>query len=127
MQLSELIGKYVQIRDKKAEIKAQYDAKIALVDEALSKIEAKLLETFQATGVESVRTDFGTAYTSTRHSCTAADKEAFLNFIRDNEEWGLLEVRPLKTAVEQYKSMHDDLPPGLNWRSEVVVNVRRSN
>jgi hypothetical protein len=127
MQLNELIGRYVQIRDKKAEIKAQYDAKVAAIDEALDKIEAKLLETFQHTGVESVRTDYGTAYTSTRNYCTAADKQAFLDFIQSREEWGLLDVRPLKSAVESYKDANQELPPGLNWRSEIVVNVRRSD
>lgn len=111
MQLNDLIGKYVQIRDKKAEIKAEYDGKVAMIDEKLKLIEAKLLETFQRTGVESVRTDHGTAYTSVRNSCTTADKTAFLEYVRNNDEWGLLDVRPLKSAVEQYKDAHDDYPP----------------
>lgn len=127
MQLNELIGRYVQIRDKKSELKAAYDAKAALIDQALEKIEAKLLETFEANGTESVRTEHGTAYTSTRNYCSAADKEAFLEFVKREDDWGLLDVRPLKSAVEQYKSTNDDLPPGLNWRSERVVNIRRSN
>lgn len=127
MQLNDLIGKYVQFRDRKAEIKAEYDGKVAMIDEKLKLIEAKLLETFQRTGVESVRTDHGTAYTSTRNSCTTADKAAFLEYVRSNDEWGLLDVRPLKSAVEQYKDTNQDLPPGLNWRSEIVVNIRRSD
>jgi hypothetical protein len=127
MQLSELIGKYVEIRDKKAEIKAEYDAKIAKIDAVLDKIECALLASFQQTGTESVKTDSGTAYIVERNYCTAADKSAFLDFVKDKDEWGLLEIRPMKSAVETYKSLHNDLPPGLNWRSEVVVNIRRSN
>ena len=40
MKLSELIDKYIEIRDKKAQLKAEYDAKKIRMDEALDKIEA---------------------------------------------------------------------------------------
>jgi hypothetical protein len=126
MQVSDLIGKYIAIRDKKDQIKAEYDQKVLAIDEALVKIENALLRTLQNTGVESVRTDFGTAYISVRNSCTTADKQAFLDYIRTNEDWGLLDARPMKSAVEQYQEEHGDIPPGLNWRSEQVVRIRRS-
>jgi hypothetical protein len=126
MQLDELIGKYVEIRDKKSELKKAYDEKAARCDAELDKIEAALLRTFEATGVESMRTDFGTAYKTRRVSCTTADKAAFLDFIKSNDEWALLDARPLKTAVAQYEEEHQAIPPGLNWSSEVVVQIRRS-
>lgn len=126
MQLSDLIGKYVELRDKKAELKAAYTEKAAKIDTVLAKIEGKLLETFDQSGTESVRTEFGTAYKSTVVSCTTADKGAFLKFVQDNDAWPLLDARPLKSAIIEYKDQHQDIPPGLNWRSEIVVNVRRT-
>ena len=59
MKLSELVQKYIEIRDQKLAIKQEYDAKIAKRDEALNKIEAKLLEVFEQTGMDSVKTEFG--------------------------------------------------------------------
>jgi hypothetical protein len=50
-----------------------------------------------------------------------------MNFVKDKEEWSLLEVRAAKTAVEQFRSIHDDIPPGISMREERVVNVRRSS
>jgi hypothetical protein len=51
-----------------------------------------------------------------------------MEHVKSNEDWGLLEVRVSKTAVEQYREQHDDdLPPGVNIREERVVNVRRTN
>ena len=38
-----------------------------------------------------------------------------------------MEVAVVKSAVEQYKSVNQELPPGINWREERVVNIRRSS
>ena len=126
MKLSDAVKLYVELRDKKAEIKAEYDAKIAAVQEKMDKLEAKLLEVFQKTGTDSVKTPFGTAYTTVRRSVTTADREVFMNFVKSHGEWELLEVRPSKTGVEQFLATHNELPPGVNVREERVVNIRRS-
>jgi len=55
-----------------------------------------------------------------------ADKDAFMTHVKSNEDWQLMEIRCSKTAVEQYKAEHDDLPPGVTWRAERAVNIRRS-
>lgn len=127
MKISELVTKYIEIRDKKAEFKAAYDAKVQKVDEVLSRIEAKLLETFDSAGMDSVKTPNGTAYVSKRTTTSVADREAFMEFVKANDEWPLLEVRASKSGVEQYQESHDDLPPGVNLRTERVVNIRRSS
>lgn len=127
MKLSEAVALYIRLREKKAEIKAKYDAEAAPVVEKLDKLEAKLLQVFQATGTESVKTEFGTAYTSVRTSATVADREVFMAHIKANDDWGLLEVRPAKAAIEQYKDANEgEIPPGINWREERIVNVRRA-
>lgn len=127
MKINEAVALYIQLRDKKAEMKADFDAQLAEVQDRLDKIEIKLLEAFQKVGVESVKTEFGTAYTSVRTSATVADKDAFFEFVRENEEWPLLEVRCSKVAVQEYRQAHnDELPPGVNVSEERVVNVRRS-
>jgi 5'-3' exonuclease len=126
MKLSDLVAKYIELRDKKYELKHQYDFKAAQLDEMLGKIEAKLLQVFDTAGMDSVKTEFGTAYASTRSTASVADKETFMNFIKENEEWSLMEVRAAKLAIEQYKTANGDLPPGVNYREERVVNIRRS-
>jgi hypothetical protein len=123
MKISELVAKYVELRDKKAEFKNEYDAKVAKLDEVL---ESTLLKTFETTGMDSVKTEFGTAYTTERSTASVADKDAFMSFVKSREDWHLMEVRASKTAIQQYKDEHQDLPPGINWRSERVVNIRRT-
>jgi type I site-specific restriction endonuclease len=126
MKLSEVVTKYIELRDKKAELKAEYDNKVASIDEVLDKIEVKLLQVFEETGSKSFSTPNGTAYASVRTSASVADKEAFMEYVKNTEQWPLLEVRASKTAVEQHRDLHEDLPPGINWREERVVNIRRS-
>lgn len=127
MKLSDAVSLYIKLRDKKAEIKAAADEQLKPIQEKMDKLEAKLLEAFQSTGVDSVKTEAGTAYTAVRTTASVADRDAFMEFVKARQEWSLLEVRPAKTAIEQFRAANDnELPPGINIREERVVNVRRS-
>lgn len=127
MKLSEAVTLYIQLRDKKAEMKSEFEASVAPINDKMEKLEAKLLDVFNKTGMDSVKTEHGTAYTAVRTTASIADREAFMEFVKANEEWSLLEVRASKTAVEQFRDSNDnELPPGVNIRSERVVNIRRS-
>lgn len=127
MKLSEAVELYIKLRDKKAQIKAEMDAKMAPINENMAKLEAKLLEAFTKVGMDSVKTEFGTAYTTTRVTASVADRSVFMDYVKEHDEWDLLEVRASKTAVEQFRTIHDDIPPGVSIREERVVNVRRSS
>lgn len=124
--MEELVEKYIRLRDAKAQLKAEYAQKAAKLDDILDRIESVLLQQFSEFGMESVRTKAGTAYKSTRVSATVADWDSVLAFIKKNDLWQMLEHRVSKQAVEQFKEVNGDLPPGVNWREEVVVNIRRS-
>lgn len=127
MKLSEAVSLYIKLRDQKAQMKADFEASVAPLTEKMDKLEAKLLEVFNQTGMDSVKTEFGTAYATVRTTASIADRDAFMDFVKAHEEWALLEVRVSKTAVEQFRSANDDeLPPGVNVREERVVNIRRS-
>jgi hypothetical protein len=126
MKIDELVGLYVRLRDKKAEIKGEYDAKIAPIDQKLDKIEAKVLEVMQKVGMDAIRTANGTVYSEVRTSSTTADKAAFLDFVREHDLWQLVDMRPLKSGIKEYIDVNNDLPPGINWREERTVQFRRA-
>ena len=60
------------------ELKAEFDAKVAPLNEKMDKLEAKLLDVFNQTGMDSVKTESGTAYTTTRVTASVADKDVFM-------------------------------------------------
>lgn len=129
MKLDELIEKYIKLRDKKSQLKKAYEEEAGKLDTVMDKMEAVILKTFDATGQDSAKTTSGTAYKSTRSSATVADRDAFIGWVLDDptERAIFLENRVSKTAVEHYKAETEDLPPGVNWRSEVTIGVRRAS
>ena len=121
-----LLKLFIALRDRRAQRKAAYDNDDAGDRGKQDKIEVEFLRRFQERGIDNVSArDVGTAYKSTRSSATVADWDTFLDHIINNEAWEMLERRVNKTAVEQYKSVEEDLPPGVNWAETQVVNFRR--
>lgn len=127
MKLSEAVSLYISLRDKKAQMKAAYDESIKPIEEKINLLEVRLLQAFEQQGVDSCKTPFGTAYKTVRTTASVSDRDAFMKFVKERDEWPLLEVRASKTAVEQYRAANDDeIPPGVSIREERVVNVRRT-
>jgi hypothetical protein len=124
--MQDIIEKYIELRDKKSELSAAYKKKVAGLDAALDQLEAILLEKLNEIGMDSAKGSTGTVYKSRRTSATVADWDYVLDHIQKNELWNMLEKRVSKQAVEQYVEEHGNLPPGINWREELVVNIRRS-
>jgi hypothetical protein len=122
----QLVAVYVKLRDgKRAEAQA-FKERVAKIDAAMSKLEAKLLTQLDATGGDAIRTQSGTAYKTTKTSATVADWDALLKYILEENAYHMLEHRVSKDAVADFKEENNDLPPGVNWREEVCIGVRRS-
>lgn len=126
MKLDLIVERYVQLRDKKAEMKAAYEASVADLNTGMAKLENAIMATLNEQGVESVRTSAGTAFKSVSTSATVADWDAFKNYCLENDRTDMFEKRCSKLAVEQYRADNEDLPPGINWKAAVTVNVRRA-
>jgi hypothetical protein len=128
MKMDDLVKTYIRLREKKSQRKADFDTDIAKYDELQDKIEALLLLKFGELGIDSVKTERGTAYASVRSSVSIADWDSFRTFCEAQDDpFTFIDRKASKTAIEQYKSANDDqLPPGLNWSATRVVNFRRS-
>jgi hypothetical protein len=124
---SDLVGLYIQLRDRRAQRKAAYEHDDATDKGKQERIEGELLRRFQERGADSVSAKgIGTAYKSVRSTASVADWDSFLGYVRENEAWELIAHSCAKSSVQEFKAANDDLPPGISWREEVVVNVRRS-
>lgn len=126
MDTAELIGKYVQLRDLIGEREKKHKEALAPMKEMLDKIAAVLHQRLDADGANSVNTPNGVAFKTTKTSVTVADKEGFMGWLKANDRLDLLDVRANKTAIVAYREEMQDLPPGLNWREEIEVQVRRA-
>jgi len=121
-----LLQLFIALRDRRTARKAAYNEEDAGDRSKQEKIETEFLRRFGDRGIDNVSArGVGTAYRSTRVSATVADWDSLLGHIQDQDAWELLERRVNKTAVEQFKDQHEDLPPGVNWSESQVVNFRR--
>lgn len=126
LNLNDLINTQIKIRDKIAEIKQRHKDELAKYTVAQEKITNILMDKMQELGVESLRSESGTAYLNTKTSVSVQDKSAFMDFILSNEAFQLLDVHANKTAVQEYLSDNQELPPGVSVTSVLDVGYRRA-
>lgn len=126
LKVDELTAMYKRMREIKSAMEKEHKERTAKVNKGMKHIEARLLQFFEESGQTSAKTVHGTPYISLRETYSVADREVFLDWVKENEAWELLESRVGKAAVEAYKDEHGDLPPGINYSSERKVNVRSS-
>jgi hypothetical protein len=126
--LEQIVERYIALRDRKTTLKGEYEKSVAKLEQAMERIEMFLLKQLNDSQSESVRTKAGTFFKSTRTSATCADGQALWDWVMEDpaERAAALEKRVSKAFVEAYEAEHNDLPPGVNVRKEVTVNVRRS-
>jgi hypothetical protein len=123
--IDQIIERYIQLRDLKDQKEALHKADVAKIKDAMEKCENAILGHLNKTGVDSVGSKAGTAFKTTKTSATVKDWDASLNYIKDNDAWNMLDRRDNKTAVAEYMEEHGDVPPGVEWRAETAVQVRR--
>jgi hypothetical protein len=125
--IEQLIDRYVKLRDKKAEMKAEFETSVAKIDDAMTKVENYILGHLNQNGIDSVGAPAGTAFKAKLTSATVNDWDALLGYIKTNEAWNLLDHRVNKTAVVEMKESVNDIPPGVAWREETVIRIRRAS
>lgn len=124
--INKIIERYIKLRDAKADKKAKFDADIEALDKGLDKCEAVIMAHLNTIGANSFGTAAGTAFKSSLTSAKVADKTAFLGYLKESGNWHLADLRCAKTQVADFRAENDDIPPGINWREETVIRIRRS-
>ncbi len=124
-KVNQVVAAYVKLRDQKDEIKRRHKEELAPLNENMTKLERWLQKQLLDEGVESMKTDAGTAFLQTSSSVTVRDWPATLAWIQDNDEWSLLEARVNKTAVKDFLESTGEVPPGVNYSEDIETRVRR--
>jgi len=120
-----IVKRYVEIRDL---IKAKEDAhkaELAGLKQKLDVIEAFLLSEMSAHGETSFSTEAGTAYVKTSEYLKVADKQVFMEFVKEQGDLAFLTVSASKTQCLEYKENTGHLPPGLNYTAVKEIGIRR--
>lgn len=126
MDAAKLVQVYIKMRDRKAELKAEYETKEKELDEKMVVIEQALLEMCKENGVESLRTANGTATRRVKERVWAADWNAFKEFVREHDAVDLLEKRIHQGNYKEWAEQHPDVVAPVNIDREYAITVRRS-
>lgn len=124
-RLDQMVKKYIQLRDRKAQLKKTYDEQTEAIDLVLAACEKHFLIAMNEQGLEALPTAEGVPYKTKKTSATVADPSMFRQWVVDSGEWAALDIKANKTYVAAYKEEHKDLPPGVNWFEAIAVNVKR--
>jgi hypothetical protein len=121
----ELIDKFISMRDLVEEAQNKFKARLKVITDEMEMIEALLLTRLEESGSESSSSKTGTVFFTTQTRCGVGDWDELLPFIMQGNPQ-LLNKAVNKTAVKEYMDAHDgDLPPGVNWGEERVVQIRK--
>ena len=124
--LEKLTKVYLKIRDKRTELKAQFEAEDEKLSKQLDEVKRALLDYCKSHNVDSVRTPAGLFYRSLKTRYWTNDWESMNKFILEHGIPEFYEKRLNQTSVKQFLEENPDvLPPGLNVDSEYVVTVRK--
>ena len=118
---------YIKIRNKRAEIKAAYDAKDIELKLAMESIEDEMLSLCKLINADTVRTPAGTITRTVAQRFWPADWALFNQYVLENEALGLLEKRVHQTnMITWLEENPDNPPPGLNIDRRYNCSVRKA-
>jgi hypothetical protein len=133
VDLDKIVAKFVEIRDAKDELEKRHKSELLPYVQAMEQIEAFLRRKLDEQGSESVRTSSGTFFKVLKESVTVANREALYQWAKDNDQIDLLDIRAAKKNILAYKKSrvtednpYGELPPGVDYRAEIEVQVRRA-
>ena len=126
MNAAEIIKKRIEIRDYLERKAKEREAEDLPYQEAVTALEGMISLVMQQQGVESIKTEFGTAYKSQVMAVKMADRDAFLGFVINTNSQQFLTSAVAKEAVREYMDEHNSaLPPGLDVTYILRTNFRK--
>jgi len=117
---------YIKMRDKRAELQAEFDAKDKVIEEQMQMVEEKLMSICKELGVDSLKTPHGTVFRSVKTRYETTDWENMYKFIKEHDIPQVLTRGVNTTNMKQFLDENPTLMPvGMNINNRYTVTVRR--
>jgi len=125
-RIDKRVAQFVQLRDKIAELEEMHKDQLKPFKAAKERLVGEMLEFLDKTGQKSAKTAEGTVTATVRHTASCSDPDAFIDFVRENDAYELIDRRANATACRDYADEHGALPPGVKISSMRTVGVTRA-
>jgi uncharacterized protein YlxP (DUF503 family) len=125
MTIDQAIESYLKLRDKKAAMEARLKEKTDMLNTVMTKLEHFLMEKANEQGVDSFKTDHGTAFIRETDYANVEDWDAVLDFIEKQKAYEFLTKKVNKIAVREYIEENEgSIPPGMAYGTRRALSVR---
>ena len=121
-----MVELYIKLRDECSAIKTEADAKIEAIKTNMTAIEAVLADMLGSAGGKSVTFPSGRVSTRVTTSYSTPDWGGFKEWARENNRLDMLQNRLNNSAIADYLSIADELPPGVFADHKAAVVITRS-
>ena len=124
--MDKLAKVYIRIRDKISELTRDYETQVEELKLQQSQVADVMKTQMRSVNELSSKTAYGTVSLITKVRYQAMDKDAFKQFVIENEAVDLYEQRIAQKNMAQFIADNPNtVIPGLDVVSEVTVSVRR--
>ena len=124
--LDKVVRTYVKIRDKRATLKADFDAEDTKLVSQMDTLKGVLLEHCKEHDVTSVKTSEGLFYRTVKQRYWTSDWENMHAFILEHKEPALLDKRINQKNMRVFLEENPDvLPKGLNSETQYTISIRK--
>ena len=118
---------YIKIRDKRAELKEQFESQDNELKAQQDMLAEHMLALCQEQNADSIKTPAGTIIRKVDTRYWTTDWDSMYQFIEEHDAFPLLEKRLHQTNLKQFLEENPKLlPAGLQADSKYTVVVRRS-
>lgn len=125
--LDQLTSIYLKIRDKRSELKREFENQDKDLEEQQKMLAEQMLDSCKELGADSIKTPHGTIIRSVKSKYWTGDWDSMYTFIKEHDAFGLLEKRLHQTNMKDFLNEHPDvMPMGLNVENEYTIVVRRA-
>ena len=125
--LDRLTSIYLKIRDKRSELKREFENQDKDLEEQQKMLAEQMLESCKELGADSIKTPHGTIIRSVKSKYWTGDWDSMYTFIKEHDAFGLLEKRLHQTNMKDFLHENPDvMHMGLNVENEYTIVVRRA-
>lgn len=124
-ELQRSVNTYIQLRDERARIKAEFEAKDRELLGAMERLEHAWLQIMNKTGMTALPVDGASVQRRVKHLYACGDWAAFYAWMISRNRPDLLQKRLAEGSLNELRDNGADLPPGVTYSSEYKVVVTR--
>lgn len=120
------ILKYITLRNKLSVARKSFEMFENYVKSQQMVINTFLIQTGIDLGVESFKSEHGTAFQKVKKAYRVDDWDTYVEWLLATKNLHCVEKRPAKMAVEEIHNETGEVPPGLRFEQEIEFQFRKA-